>query len=502
MPAQLTTRAQVNGYRFLLRRLDHALIRRDVRMLHDPMRAQFRSLVVGAVLAVLVVAGAVILSLISPQGSIGDAKIVMGKDSGALYVVVQDQNKNSTLHPVLNLASARLIMGTRDVPKSVKDNKLNSLPRGPLLGIPGAPAALPVADHGEKSQWTLCDTVELSASGGAVSSSGATTTVIAGELELSDRMKETGRDAALLVRNGAKTYLIYEGKRAEIDLQNTVIQRSLKASNLMPRPISTGLLGVPTAVAPVSPPVIERAGEPGPGKLSDVPIGGIISVAGLDKSATAELYVVLSGGVQRVSEFTAELIRNQDSYGMSTSKSVPPDTLDGISTVDTLPVDDFPISTPKILAADLNPVACIEWTKTAGTGLLQSDATEGASDRATVSLLAGTRLPISEKTKPVKLVTADGTGSRIDEVYLPPTTGEFVRVTGTEPGSPRRDPGLFYIMDTGIRYGVPDIDAADVLGLGRTPHLAPWSIIGQLVPGPTLDKQAALVGHDSLSAAN
>ncbi|MBF6247361.1 type VII secretion protein EccB, partial [Nocardia elegans] len=40
MPAQLTTKAQVNGYRFLLRRLDHALVRRDVRMLHDPMRSQ------------------------------------------------------------------------------------------------------------------------------------------------------------------------------------------------------------------------------------------------------------------------------------------------------------------------------------------------------------------------------------------------------------------------------------------------------------------------------
>ncbi len=87
MPAQLTTRQQVNGYRFLLRRLDHALVRRDVRMLHDPMRSQLRSLLVGAVLGLLVVAGAAILAFIRPQGAIGDAKIVMGKDSGALYVV-------------------------------------------------------------------------------------------------------------------------------------------------------------------------------------------------------------------------------------------------------------------------------------------------------------------------------------------------------------------------------------------------------------------------------
>ena len=43
MVRQLTTRAQVSGYRFLLQRAEHALVRRDARMLHDPMRAQRRS---------------------------------------------------------------------------------------------------------------------------------------------------------------------------------------------------------------------------------------------------------------------------------------------------------------------------------------------------------------------------------------------------------------------------------------------------------------------------
>lgn len=43
-----TTRWQVNGYRFLVRRMEHALVRRDVRMLHDPMRSQSRALAVGS----------------------------------------------------------------------------------------------------------------------------------------------------------------------------------------------------------------------------------------------------------------------------------------------------------------------------------------------------------------------------------------------------------------------------------------------------------------------
>ncbi|WP_282776053.1 type VII secretion protein EccB [Nocardia sp. CC201C] len=502
MPAQLTTRAQVNGYRFLLRRLDHALIRRDVRMLHDPMRAQFRSLVVGAVLALLVVAGAVIMSFIRPQGSIGDANIVMGKESGALYVVVPDENDENakTLHPVLNLASARLIMGSNESPTSVKDNKLNSLPRGPLLGIPGAPAALPGSGQGDRSQWTLCDTVQLSASGGAAASQGATTTAIAGKLELSDRMNNVADNDALLVRAGDKTYLIYDGKRAEIDTANAVMQRSLRLADQQPRPITAGLLGAATEVPSLTPPVIERGGEPGPGRLADIPIGGVIRVTGLSDADASDLYVVLQDGVQRVSEFTAQVIRNTDSRGMSDIPSIPPDLLSGINTVHTLPVDDFPEDTPTVIAAEDHPVACITWSKSGGAGLLQADATEGPADRATVTLLSGTRLPLSDSAKPVTLATSDGTGDRIDSVYIPPTTGEFVRVTGVEPGSQRRD-SLFYVADNGIRYGVPDLDTASVLGLGNTPNLAPWAIIGQLVPGPTLSKQDALVSHDSVSAS-
>ena len=47
MPSKPTTRWQVSGYRFLVRRMEHALVRRDVRMLHDPMRSQSRAYAAG-----------------------------------------------------------------------------------------------------------------------------------------------------------------------------------------------------------------------------------------------------------------------------------------------------------------------------------------------------------------------------------------------------------------------------------------------------------------------
>ncbi|MEV0293232.1 type VII secretion protein EccB [Nocardia sp. NPDC050710] len=493
MPAQLTTRAQVNGYRFLLRRLDHALVRRDVRMLHDPMRSQVRSMMVGAILGLLVVAGAAIMAFLRPQGSIGNAQIVMGKESGALYVIVEDKQAEQKLHPVLNLASARLITGSSESPTSVKDSKLAPMPRGSLLGIPGAPAALPGSALGGRSEWSLCDTVELSITGSAASSTGVVTAVLAAKPELNQRIRRTGADESILVRRADKTYLIYEGKRAEIDPGNSVMSRVMKLNGQRPRPAGTGLLDAATAVPPLAAPEIPQAGQPGPGRLSEVPVGGVVAVTGGGRVDRTELYVVLSDGVQRISDFTAEVIRTANSQGMREIKSVPPDALTGLPVVRQLPVDHFPATAPKIVTAEDAPVACVAWSKQqTGPG-----AVDGPTDRAAVSLLTGTQLPLPDSATPVELATADDTGDRVDSAYLRPGSGEFVQVTGMEPGSPRRG-SLFYVADNGIRYGVPDIDTAKILGLGDSPRLAPWAIVGQLVPGPTLSSKEALTQHDIL----
>jgi Type VII secretion system ESX-1, transport TM domain B len=67
MARQATTRLYVSGYRFLLRRMEHALVRGDVRMLDDPRRAQSLSLIAGVVLAVIVVGHALCWPLFTLQ---------------------------------------------------------------------------------------------------------------------------------------------------------------------------------------------------------------------------------------------------------------------------------------------------------------------------------------------------------------------------------------------------------------------------------------------------
>ena len=60
------SRLDINAHRFVVRRLEHALVRRDVSMLDEPMRAQTRSLAFGGVLAAIGVVALTVLAFLSP----------------------------------------------------------------------------------------------------------------------------------------------------------------------------------------------------------------------------------------------------------------------------------------------------------------------------------------------------------------------------------------------------------------------------------------------------
>lgn len=144
-----TTRAQVSGHKFLQRRVEHALVFGDLRMIHDPLARRRRALLFGITALVLLGLGAGLLAFIRPAADPGEAPILRA-DSGALFVRVED-----TLHPVGNLASARLIAGEAAQPARIADDILLSQPLGTPLGIPGAPGVLP-AEPAPDLTWSVC----------------------------------------------------------------------------------------------------------------------------------------------------------------------------------------------------------------------------------------------------------------------------------------------------------------------------------------------------------
>ncbi|UYP17984.1 type VII secretion protein EccB [Rhodococcus sp. Z13] len=472
MAAQPTTRWQVSGYRFLARRMDHALVRRDVRMIHDPMRSQARALAVGVVVACVVLAGCAALALFRPQDRIGDASIVVGRDSGALYVAI-----DSTFHPVLNLASARLILGSPAEPAVVADGELANRPRGPLVGIPGAPSSL--AHDPDETPWTVCDSLDpngLRPTGAAVL--------------IGDPVHRSGAvladDEALLVTAEGRYHLLYEGRRAEIDPGERALVRLLGVDVARARPVSPGLLAAVPEVPAFTAPVIDGAGDLPDVPVPDARIGTVLAVAEPDGQS---YHVVLRAGVQRISRATAYLLHFSNSLGSSEIPVVPPDVLRDAPVVHELAVDTFPAAVPRIVDPADRPVACTTWEPGRG---------EDDRYRSSSTLSAGTALPIAEDAVPVVPAQADGAGPNIDAVHIPPGRGRYVQTTSLTPDTDRLG-SLFYVADTGVRYGITGAEAARALGFSDTPVRAPWPIVQLLAPGPALGRKEALLAHDGVA---
>ncbi|AOW92100.1 type VII secretion protein EccB [Rhodococcus sp. WMMA185] len=479
MASTPTTRWQVNGYRFLVRRMEHALVRRDVRMLHDPMRAQSRALVVGVVIASLGLAACAALALFRPQDKIGNASIVVGKDSGAMFVVMGD-----TLRPVLNLASARLIIGKPENPVIVKESEIESRPRGALVGIPGAPSALPPGDPAAKTPWTVCDSIA------ADGNRSVTTSIIVGEKEVVEDGSVLAGSRGLLVSTNDVSYLLYDGKRARIDLNDPAVVRALGLEGARPRPVSAGLVNAVPEVPPLAVPDIPGVGDQPRFALQGKVVGSVFESK---LPSETSYYVVLHDGIQKISSAVANLIFLSNSHGDTEMPSVTPDTIRGIKSVEQIEVAHFPESAPEVVAASENPVSCATWKPLRG-----ADGSDSSGPAAELTLFAGRTLPIPDTARPVRLAQADDAGDNADFVYVQPGRSGFFQSTGIEPTSTRRD-STFFVADTGVRFGIPDDDAAEALGQVGTKPLAPWQILGLLAQGPSLGKSSALVAHDGVA---
>jgi type VII secretion protein EccB len=469
MPAQVTTRAQVNGYRFLIRRLEHALIRGDSRMIHDPMRGQMRALIVGFVIAVVITGGCGVMAFFKPAPNFGDAQILLSKSSGATLVRIGDR-----IHPVLNLASARLIVGKNDSPKEVDDKFLNTVPRGPMVGIVGAPASIRGADDLSRSSWTVCDTLQMPGATEATGAVSVQTTVLANDPVLDRDIRAADPAEAILTEVAGRTYLVYDGVRAPVDLSDAVVVNGLHLQGAPVRPMSLGLLNSFPLVAPIT----------------------AVTIVKTVDSRGEQLYVVLRDGLQPISPATADIIR----YGESeparlTAREIAPSNVATVPIVHQLPLDHYPTVSPQIASLSPNPVVCMGWQRT------------NAAAQATVHLMVGSKLPVPAGAESVRLATADGNGPGLDSVYLTPGAGEYIQATGVEPGSQSTGP-LFYVSDTGLRYHIKDLPTATALGVvgvkapGQTadaPQLAPWPVLSLLPSGPELSQEAALVAHDGVS---
>lgn len=476
------TRHQVSGWRFVMRRIASGVALHDTRMLVEPLRTQTRAVLMGALILVTALVGCFVFSLIRPNTSAANNAVLADRSTAALYVRVGDR-----LHPVLNLTSARLIVGRPVNPTTVKSSELDKFARGNLIGIPGAPERM-VQNTATDADWTVCDAATGPAAG---------VTVIAGRPDSSGaRAAALDRRDGVLVEDTTGTWLLWDGKRSRIDLADRPVTNALGFGGDVPapRPIAAGLFNAIPQAPALAVPAIPGAGDPPDyGLPLPAPIGSVVAAHAVTENSagTVLYYAVLPDGLQPISPVLAAMLRNADSYGFDQPPRLGADQITRLPVSRMLDTGRYPGQRISLVDAARDPITCAFWSKPAGAAT------------SSLALLSGSALPVPDGIRPEELVGA-GAGGVATRVALAPGTGYFVQTVGQEPTAPVAG-SLFWVADTGVRYGIDNEDTAghnktvEALGLNPPPTAIPWSMLSLFAPGPTLSRADALIAHDGLA---
>ncbi|QUR66516.1 type VII secretion protein EccB [Mycobacterium spongiae] len=470
---RLTTKVQVSGWRFLLRRLEHAIVLRDTRMFDDPLQFYSRSFTLGAVVAILIMAGAGLLAYFKPLGKLsGDRLLTEGSllsddATHQLYVILSGR-----LYPVYNLTSARLVLGKPANPATVKSSELGKRPIGQTIGIPGAPYATPVS-AANSSIWTLCDTVARAEAASPV----VRTALLAVPLQFDPSVDPLKADEAVLVSYKSRTWIVRPQGRHAIDLTDRALRSAMAIPmTARPTPISEGMFNALPDLGSWQLPPIPGAGEP---NSLGLPPGLVVgSVFQSETSYRSQHFVVLSDGIAPINADTAEVLRDKESYGFAEPPWMLPNLVVDIPhTVYDSPLPDEPL---KIVSGPADSTLCWTWTWQSGSG----------DESPQTAVISGRHLPIPPSTMRLGAKQIHNTAT----VFI--DGGKFVTLQSPDP---RHTELMYYIDPHGVRYGVPNAEGARALGL-NSPNNAPWEIIRLLVDGPVLARNSAMLEHDTLPA--
>lgn len=487
------TRHQVSGWRFVMRRVASGIALHDTRMLVDPLRTQSRAVLMGALILITGLGGCFVFSLIRPNGTVGNNAILADRSTAALYVRVGDE-----LHPVLNLTSARLIAGKPDNPTTVKSTELDRFPRGNLIGIPGAPERI-VQSTAKDANWTVCDTVTGPVQGGRAGHSTGVTVIAGPPDSHGARAAALSSDQVVLVDfagdRGSGTWLLWEGKRSQIDVADHAVTNALGLGTDLPapRPIAAGLFNAIPEAPPLAAPPIPNAGSPANFGVP-APIGAVVVALSLGQHASDTYYAVLPDGLQPISPVLAAILRNTNSYGLQQPPRLGADEVAKLPVSRMLDTTRYPAQRVTLVDAAHDPVTCAYWSKPAGAAT------------SALRLLSGSALPVPDGIRTVELVSA-GTPGAAARVALAPGTGYFTQTVGGGASAPPTG-SLFWVSDTGVRYGIDTevgtgtsgrSKTVEALGLSDPPVGIPWSILSLFANGPTLSRADALLAHDGLA---
>lgn len=363
-----------------------------------------RAVVAGVALAALVVLAGVFYGLVRPglPADWENNALILVTDTGARYVA-----RDGTLHPVLNTASARLLMPAGEYRVISTDQAaIAGIPVAGTVGILGAPDDLPAPGDLAADGWTAC-----AVEGGTAVSIGRTP------------LARAATGGTVVVR-GDDRFIVFGGTRFAVDADAAApVLRAAGLDTATATEVDGRWLNLFTPGTPLAPLVVTGAGHSVAG--SPFPVGTAVHPVG---AADSERYVITAAGeLARLTPFAYQLYLLGTGAELGAAREVGPAEIAGLPNAAELAGGaDWPVEAIAPLPAGETPCA-----------LLRHD-----QDGLERTVLAG----------------ADATAE------LP--TGDAIRVELDSGALIRADAaaGLAHLIDaTGTAFAIPGADA-DVLG--------------------------------------
>ncbi|MFI7672970.1 type VII secretion protein EccB [Actinophytocola sp. NPDC049390] len=437
-------REQVEAHSFLVGRIQAAVLRTDPDAPDRPLRRTTVGLAGGIGVAILVMAIVLIVALFVGRGSDDwrekPGTLVVDEDSGNRYLLVDGR-----LRPVLNYASARLLVEGNPPVATVGSADLADFPKGAPIGIAGAPDTLPPTNPSNQP-WTVCAGVDDKDPGVAVT---------VGDLP---GVSEVGENEAVLVSAGGERYLAWGGTRLRITAP--WVPRALGLDPDAAVPVDSAWLNTLPSGPDLGPPPVTHGGA-GPVVAGQPSVGG--QLVTVPDAVGDKTFVAAEGGLVPVSPTVATLLGADPDQPRPPAIAITPAQL-ADQNVLPAPVwqSELPPNPPA--AMDLSgQVPCVRWQ----------------GDRAALVAAPGMS---GSSSDPVG-VTRDGRVA--DLVEVTPGAGVLAR-TRPAPGVPGA--GVYLVTEAGAKFPVADEKAAQALGYAiDAAQLVPAELLALLPTGPVLD---------------
>jgi type VII secretion protein EccB len=464
-------RDQVQAHSFVAGRLVSAMLRAEPDAPATPLRRFTVGVFIGGLVGVILIAGFGIFGFIKPGGKKSfrnPGSLIVEKETGTRYILV-----DGVLRPVLNFASAKLILGNDLRVVNTSRNSLKGVPHGVPVGIDSAPDFLPdvkqLSGPGSRD-WQVCSPLQPNVSG--QNEPFVTLNIGRGPGE---RALDDGE--ALLVRTGDGTlYLAWKDRRLRIP--NDAVLGALGYGSARQHEVGPAWVNALPAGPDLEAPNVPGRGEPGP-SIGGQPtrIGQLFEVQAPE--AQQQYFLLTREGLVPFTPTGAALflgdVRSQKAYPDGRVVAVPLDPA-ALATSPRIerPIlnPGLPVSPPQVTSAVDDEIPCLQ-------------IAVGSEDGPDV------RIALGQPPAPVagSGAGAGGGGRLADQVTVQPGGGLLIRDL---PAPGVNDGARYLLTDNGIRYPLPDDGAITTLGYAGVPPVAvPTTLLGLIPAGRPLDPNAA-----------